>query len=175
MKPVFLVFCEGETEKAYVSLLRQKYRWLPLKVISRMTGQSITINIINKYIKAEQIGPNDPITTFLMYDLDIENIIEKLTICKDSIIITSNPAVELWFLLHCAEQNAAISTDSCIEKLRKASIEWNHYKKGILSEKQKDLLWDNRGIAIIRAKSLSETGNPSSLIYRLIEKMEYSQ
>ena len=30
---------------------------------------------------------------------------------EDSIILTSNPAIELWFLLHNAEQNAAISTD----------------------------------------------------------------
>ena len=172
MKPVFLVFCEGETEEAYVNLLRQKYRWLPLKVISRITGQAITTNIINKYIKAEQIGPNDPITTFLMFDLDTENIMEKLAKCKDSITLTSNPAVELWFLLHNIEQNAAISTNSCIEKLQKSSPEWNQYKKGTLSEKQKELLWNNRGIAIIHSKELSETGNPSSLIYRLIEKIE---
>jgi len=33
MKPVFLVFCEGDTEEAYINLLRQKYR-LPVKVIS---------------------------------------------------------------------------------------------------------------------------------------------
>ena len=108
MKPVYLVFCEGETEEAYVSLLRQKYRWLPLKVISRITGQAITPAIVNKYIKAEQIGPNDPITSFLMYDLDTENIIEKLSNCKGSIILTSNPAIELWFLLHNSEQNSSI-------------------------------------------------------------------
>lgn len=174
MNPVFLVFCEGETEAAYVNLLRQKYRRSTL-IITRITGQDINQNVIKKYIKAEQIGPNDPITTFLMYDLDSENILGKLTKCNDSIILTSNPALELWFLLHNTEQNAEISTDNCINKLRKISPEWNHYKKGILSEKQKELLWNNRSIATIRSKKLSETGNPSSLIYRLLEKIENSQ
>jgi len=172
MKPVYLVFCEGETEEAYVSLLRQKYRWLPLKVISRITGQAITPAIVNKYIKAEQIGPNDPITSFLMYDLDTENIMEKLNNCKGSIILTSNPAIELWFLLHNAEQNAAISTDKCIDKLKNISPDWVNYKKGSLSEKQKQILWDNRELASTRSKKLSESENPSSLVYRLIEKMD---
>ncbi|MCL2766025.1 MAG: RloB family protein [Treponema sp.] len=172
MKPVFLVFCEGETEEAYISLLRQKYRWLPLKVVSRITGQAITSGIINKYVKAEQIGPNDPITTFLMYDLDTEKILEKLKNCKGSIILTSNPAIELWFLLHNIEQNAAISTDNCINKLKNVSPAWTNYTKGLLSDKQKEILWDNRGIASTRAKRLSESKNPSSLVYRLIEKME---
>ncbi|MDR2542388.1 MAG: RloB family protein [Treponema sp.] len=173
MKPVYLVFCEGETEEAYINLLRQKCRWLPLKVISRITGQAISPSIINKYIKAEQIGPNDPITTFLMYDLDTENIMEKLNQCKGSIILTSNPAVELWFLLHNTEQNASISTDSCIDKLKNVSSDWSQYKKGTLSEKQKQILWDNRKIAITRSKCLREGGNPSSLIYRLIERLKH--
>jgi len=107
-----------------------------------------------------------------MYDLDTENIMDKLKNCNSSIIVTSNPAVELWFLLHNTEQNAAISTDSCIGKLKNISSDWTNYKKGSLSDKQKEILWDNRGIASTRAKRLSESGNPSSLVYRLIEKMD---
>ena len=172
MKQVFLVFCEGETEEAYISLLRQRYRWSPLKVISRVTGLSISPDIINRHIKAEQIGPADKISVFLMYDVNTDGIIERIAACKNAVSIVSNPAVELWFLLHITEQNAAISVENCIEKLKKVSADWKHYKKGILSERQKEILWVNRGIAAIRSKRLSEEGNPSSLIFRLIEKMD---
>jgi hypothetical protein len=80
--------------------------------------------------------------------------------------------VELWFLLHVKEQKAAISTDNCEEKLKKSSPDWANYKKGVLSEKQKQHLWDNRSLASDRARQLPEWGNPSSSVYRLIEMLE---
>ena len=64
MKPVFLVFCEGETEETYVNFLRQQYR-LPIKVITYLTGQALSQKKIESYIKAEKIGLNDKITSFL--------------------------------------------------------------------------------------------------------------
>jgi hypothetical protein len=80
--------------------------------------------------------------------------------------------VELWFLLHVKEQKAAISTDNCEEKLKKSSPDWGNYKKGALSEKQKQHLWDNRSLASDRARQLPEWENPSSSVYRLIEMLE---
>ena len=171
MKPVFLVFCEGETEEIYINFLRQKYR-LPIKIITCVTGLAISPAIIRRFIQSEKIGPGDIVTSFLMYDLDVSGISEKLGKCKDSIIIASNPAVEIWFLLHSSEQNAAIATDSCIEKLRKASSEWKQYKKGSLSDRQKLTLWDNRKTAIVRSRRLVEGQNPSSMVYRLLDKLE---
>jgi hypothetical protein len=172
MNPVFLVFCEGETEEAYVNFLRQKYR-LPVKVISRITGLSISQDIIRRHIQAEKISPDDKeLTSFLMYDLDTRGIADKIATCKDSINIASNPALELWFLLHNTEQNAAISTDACIDKLRRSTPDWENYKKGSLSEKQQQALWESRKTATARAKQLSEGENPSSSVYRLIEAMD---
>ena len=170
MKPVFLVFCEGETEEAYINFLRQKYR-LPVKVIPFITGLKISPSIINKYVQAEKIGSGDKVTSFLMYDLDLKSIADKLKTCKGSINITSNPSIELWFLLHNCEQNAAISTDNCITMLKKSSPEWISYKKGSLTESQKQLLWENRKLAFDRAKKLQEGENPSSSVFRLIEAM----
>jgi hypothetical protein len=171
MKPVFLVFCEGETEETYVNFLRQKYK-LPIKIITHITGLALSQKVIERYIKAEKIGHNDRITSFLMYDLDKKEIAEKITACKDSISIASNPSVELWFLFHSDEQNAAISTNACIEKLRKTATEWKYYKKGILSEQQKRILWDNRRIASERAMKLQNGENPSSMIYLLLVEIE---
>jgi hypothetical protein len=107
-----------------------------------------------------------------MYDLDRKDTEVKLALCKSSISIASNPAVELWFLLHIEDQHAAISTDDCIDKLKKSTPDWAYYKKGSLTEKQKQVLWDNRGLASVKAKKLSATGNPASLVYRLIEDMD---
>jgi len=171
MKPVFLVFCEGETEETYVNFLRQQYK-LPIKVITHVTGQALSQKRIENYIKAEKIGLDDRITSFLMYDLDANKIEEKIEACKNSISIASNPSVELWFLLHNSEQNASISTNVCIEKLRKSAKEWECYKKGILSDQQKKILWDNREIASERAMKLQNGLNPSSMIYLLLDEME---
>ena len=171
MKPIFLVLCEGNTEEVYIHFLRKKYQ-LPIKIISHITGLSISPSIQKRIVKGEKMNESEKITTFLMYDLDTEGIAEKLDVCKGSISITSNPSVELWFLLHADKQNAAISTDNCIDKLIKSTPDWANYKKGSLSEKQKQFLWGNRGLASERAKQLQEGENPSSLVYRLIEIME---
>ena len=171
MKPVFLIFCEGETEETYINFLRQRYR-LPIKVIPYVTGLAISPSIIKRYIQIEKIGPSDKIASFLMYDLDTKGVSNKIGACKDSINIASNPSVELWFLLHNGEQNAAITSDTCIERLKKSSADWFYYQKGSLSEKQKEILWGNRGTASARAKRLPEGENPSSLVYRLIQEMD---
>jgi hypothetical protein len=171
MKPVFLVFCEGETEETYVNFLRQKYR-LPIKVITHVTGLSISLSLVRRYMQAEKIGPGDVITYFLMYDLDVEAIAKKLRTFKQAINAASNPCVELWFLLHSKDQRASISTNDCVSALQKATIEWIHYEKGLLSDVQKMILWDNRENACKRAKQLQDGRNPSSSVYRLIEAME---
>ena len=171
MKPVFLVFCEGDTEETYINFLRQKYR-LPVKVIPHITGLSISPSIIQRHIQAEKIDPSDKITSFLMYDLDREEIIVKIAACKNSVSISSNPSVELWFLLHSIDQHASISTDRCITALRKAASEWVDYKKGLLSNQQKTVLWNSRTLASERAKLLPNGKNPSSFVYLLIDEME---
>jgi hypothetical protein len=111
-----------------------------------------------------------------MYDLDVKDNDKKLAICKnnikESISLASNPAIELWFLLHIEEQNAAIPTKNCIALLMKSEQAWNSYKKGSLSEKQKQQLWDNRKLASDRAKHLPEGENPSSSVYRFIEAID---
>jgi len=170
MKPVFLVFCEGETEEAYINFLKQKYR-LPIKIIPYTTGQNISPLLIKKHVNRLQLDRRDAIATFIMYDLDVNDISEKITACKGSLNISSKPCIELWFLLHNVDQFAELSATACIELLRN-DVDWKNYKKGMFSIKQKQILWDNRIIACQRAKALPEAANPSSAVYRLIEAME---
>ena len=170
MKQIFLVFCEGESEEAYIGFLKQNERRLPIRLIYHKT--KLDAGKIERQIRAEKIDDDDKILSFLMYDLDVEGIAEKIAACKGSISIASNPAIELWYLLHIKEQAAAISTDNCIALLKKSDPAWASYKKGYLSETQKQQLWDNLGTASARAKCLPEGENPSSSVFRLIEAME---
>jgi hypothetical protein len=174
MKQIYLVFCEGESEEAYIDFLKQNERRLPIKLIRHKT--KLDADKIRRQIQAEKIGDGDKIKSFFMYDLDVTGTAEKIKACigsiKNSYSIASNPSVELWFLLHVQEQKAEISTDNCGEKLKKSSPDWGNYKKGALSERQKQHLWDNRGLASDRARQLPEGENPSSSVYRLIEALE---
>ena len=82
MKPFFIVFCEGETEEAYINFLRRKYR-LPIKAV--ITGLSITPDKINRHLRTVKIVRDDKIKSYLFYDLDSKSIVAKIAACKASI------------------------------------------------------------------------------------------
>jgi hypothetical protein len=46
------------------------------------------------------------------------------------------------------------------------------YKKGILSEETKKVFAENKDLAVKRAKILAEYTNPSTMIYRLLDKLK---
>jgi hypothetical protein len=52
IKPHFWVFCEGETEEAYVQFLRSEYR-LPIEIVSKIAGSDISIRYIQSYKKGK--------------------------------------------------------------------------------------------------------------------------
>ena len=166
MKPNFFVFCEGETEIAYVKFLRSLYR-APIQVIPKKGKSNISEDFIvkskNEYVQTEQ----DKI--FLMYDLDVDGMLEQLQKIPNAELLVSNPCVELWFLLHYQEQKTEISSEKCIKKLQKVSKE---YKKGTLSEEEKEAFAKNKELAIERAKKLAEFHNPSTMVYKLLEKLK---
>ena len=170
MRPVFLIFCEGITEEHYIHMLQRFYR-AQIRVITHVEGQSICQNTIRKQKEKIRVKPNEIVETFLMYDLDVEEVNKKLLEC-DAIPLFSNPCVELWFLLHSKDHTTAISTDEVIRELKKSDAVWHSYEKGDFTITQKQVLWNNRLEAVKRAKLLKSLNNPSSGIYILIEKLE---
>ena len=166
MKPNFFVFCEGETEIAYVKFLRSLYR-APIQVIAKKGKSNISEDYIersqNEYVRTEQ----DKV--FLMYDLDVDGMLEQLQKIPNAELIVSNPCIELWFLLHYQEQKSEISSVKCVQKYQKVS---KGYKKGVLSEEEKDVFTKNRESAVERAKDMIEYENPSTSIYRLLEMLK---
>ena len=169
MKPMIMVFCEGDTEDAYVNFLKSRYH-VKIKIISKITGQQLSQELINKHTKTEKLNGKDTIHIFLMYDLDSPSITEKVKECQGE-MICCNPCMELWFYLHEKEQRAHIPTTSCLQALKRVS-RWETYKKGNLSERQKNWLWNHQEEAVIRGKGLVDYQNPSAPIFKFIELLE---
>lgn len=163
MRPIFFVFCEGETEVAYVNYLKSKYR-LPVQVISRKSDSNISCRYI-KNCKRDYLT-TDSDKTFLMYDLDVDGILDKLHCIPEVTLLISNPCVELWFLLHNQECRQEMDSKACVRKYEAVSL---GYKKGWLNSSDLRLLAQGEDLAIDRAKKLKSPDNPSTTVYKLVE------
>ena len=112
LKEAFLVICEGETERNYVDFLRISYH-SPIRIVSKVSGQSVSQQLINKHVEQLKLGKYDKITSFLMYDMDVEEVNRRFGQCK-AILLLSNPCVEQWFLLHAADNKEPMSSEAII-------------------------------------------------------------
>lgn len=166
MLPNFFVFCEGDTEVVYVDMLRSYYR-LPIHIIAKKTLLNVTPALIERCKSAYVQTKAD--RTFLMYDLDVLTMLERLQKVPNATLLCSNPCFELWLLLHYADQKAELSSEGCVNRL--LSFE-KQYKKGALLNDNKQYLISNVLLAMNRAKSLQAFNNPSTTIYLLIEALE---
>lgn len=166
MRPNYFVFCEGETEVAYTEMLRQHYR-LPIHIIAKKTLQNITSALVERCKAVYVQTAND--WTYLMYDLDVAEILEKLQKVTGAELLCSNPCFELWLLLHYQVVKTQLSSADCVKKLKTVA---KQYKKGSLADDMVKQLNDNAGKAIERAKGLKEYGNPSTTVYLLVKELE---
>ena len=167
MRKIALVICEGETEVCYINLLKTWYK-SPIRIVSHIEGTKITPSLVEKRTKELKISQWDKVHTFLMYDMDVQAINEKLHKCKAEMLL-SNPCFEIWLLLHAKDQKAAIETDALIKELKKSAPVWKNYSKSAFTDTQKAFLNNNTDVAVTRAKELREFQNPSTGIYKLIE------
>lgn len=170
MRKIALVICEGETEVCYINLLKTWYK-SPIRIVSHIEGTKITPSLVENRTKELKISPWDKVRTFLMYDMDVQAINEKLQKCKAEMLL-SNPCFEIWLLLHAKEQKTAINTDALIKELKKSAPTWKNYSKTAFTDTQKSFLNDNTDVAVARAKKLCEFQNPSTGIYKLIEVLQ---
>lgn len=170
MRKIALVICEGETEVCYINLLKTWYK-SPIRIVSHIEGTKITPSLVEKRTKELKISQWDKVHTFLMYDMDVQTINEKLQRCKAEMLL-SNPCFEIWLLLHAKDHKAAIETDALIKELKKSVPVWKNYSKSAFTNTQKSYLNDNTDVAVERAKKLREYQNPSTGIYKLIEMLK---
>lgn len=169
MRPQFLVLCEGETEEAYINLLKQKYR-IPIKIVTKIVGDKISQKLIDRHKKELSSNPSK-VKTFLMYDGDVSKILETLKNCE-GIMLISKPCIEIWFIAHYKKvPETDLSSDSCLKQLCSISG-WEQYKKAVLTIKQQDSLWDNRMTAVENMKDKTETSKTYSTVYQFINILE---
>ena len=165
INPVYFVFCEGETEEAYSTFLKHKYR-VPIQIKTKVTGQNISDKFIKNHVKDIRKGVSSPLDkNYLMYDLDSTEFKERLMSIKEGITLASNPNIELWFLLHFRNQIAHITSNFCVRDLKGLN---RNYEKGKLNFELEDKLCNQVSKAIERAKALTQFENPSSTIYMFI-------
>lgn len=169
MRKIILVICEGETEESYVNLLKKWYK-LPIKIVSRVAGTRVSPSFVEKRTNELKISREDDVQAYLMYDMDVEAINEKLRSCKADLLL-SNPCFELWLLLHAKDHKSAINADSVIKELKNSTSVWKSYNKASFSDTQKAFLKDKTEIAMERAMGLKEFENPSTGVYKLILKL----
>lgn len=167
INPHFWVFCEGETEEAYVCYLRSKYR-LPIEIIPKIIGNKITERIIESCKQGKPTHAKDK--DFLMYDADVPSVLEKLKSITSAVLIASNPSIELWFLLHYKNQTASLTADDCIRQL--CNRNRNTYKKGVIDARLELKLSEHPEKASKRAKALTPFDNPSTNMHQFIDELE---
>lgn len=165
MTPIFFVFCEGETEVAYIELLRSYYR-LPIHIVPIKTLQNITPALIERH-KAEYVQTKRD-RTYLMYDLDVQPMLGKLRKLKDSVLLCSNPCFELWLLLHYESLQKELTSAECVKRL---GVFVKQYRKGLLNEEVKQHLMENVSTAVERAKKMPAYLNPSTTVYLLVDDL----
>ena len=141
-RKVYLVICEGETEKVYVETLRQHYR-LPVTIKAKVSGNSINGRLVDQYISELGVDKNDDYTFS-----------------------------ELWYILHADNHSKAINSNDVIKLLKNSHPAWKNYMKGHLTSDQNSLLIANCKDATERAKKLNWPDNPSSNIWLFIEALE---
>lgn len=165
MNPTFFVFCEGKTEAAYVDLLRRNFR-VPVEIIARVSDSNISKPYIDRCKCDRFTTPEDK--TFLMFDLDVPGMLDRLKKIQDATLLLSNPCIEYWFLLHYVDVNREISSSECLALLRSKDPA---YSKGEFSTAMKRVLIEDIEAAGDRAKTKDIYANPSSTVHMLTDNI----
>jgi hypothetical protein len=148
-------------------LLKSEYRIPSIHIHPKIRGNNITTEYIENYKQGKPTHEKD--LNFLVYDLDVPEMITRLSNIKSCGLLVSNPCIELWFLLHYKNQTASTSNANCYREIEDRN---KSYKKGLIDKNLKEKLKLKRKDAVKRAKALIKYENPSSTLHKLIEFLE---
>lgn len=164
-RKVIFVFCEGDTEKQYVELLRSYFR-VPIQIVTKVIGTKISSKTVDSHLR--QYGYPERDDVYLLYDGDRIDTLKRLDSLGNGIVLISIPCMEFWFLLHSICCRAEITSDSVCDKLCNL---YPNYKKGEIKGELKRRLVENWAVACENARHLPTRTNPSSEVYILVEKL----
>ncbi|MCR9155570.1 MAG: RloB family protein [Bacteroidetes bacterium] len=167
--PTYYVFCEGQSEHEYILMLKRHFRMPSVVVKPSILGNKISAKIIHKAIKGLPRHPKDKV--FLLYDLDVEEVAQRLVKIDGVILLTSNPCFEVWMYLHFSNLTNAVESNDILNRL-KSLDPFNQYKKGSLKKSEVAALLNNMETATERALNLNHPQNPSSSVHLLVTLMK---
>ena len=192
-RPIIYIFCEGEeTEPVYFRRFKSRNSNLEIRpVVSQNKSAPHLVAEAKKYItRYESYYPDDGDQIWCVFDRDsnTDEAISKAGQLANKYgyqIAFSNPAFELWFLLHFFDQNAPVSDGAAIIRKLESNGGIKHYSKSkdyysILKPLQPEAL--SRARQLIKKHEangnviLSRDSNPvttvSDLVTLLNEKMQ---
>ena len=157
-RPVIYIICEGEgTEVIYFKRFRSRNSNVEIRpIISPQKSAYHLVTNARKLIAQENYYPEDGDQVWCVFDRngntneDLERA-EQTAKKQKFQIAYSNPAFEIWFLLHFVDQRASLKdADEAIRKLDSKNGIANYKKTGDYYS----LLKDKQPIAIERASNL---------------------
>lgn len=166
-KSTLLIVSQGEvTEKEYFKKLRREIRTVEITVNEKSKDPR---NIIDHTLNFIKYGSKDFDTIWCVVDVDNtkkDNFSSARAVAqKNGInIIISDPCFELWALLHRQNVCDPILTID-------AQARFKFYFPDYVKKLPYDHLVECRPKAISRAKALPKGKNPSTDVYRLVEKI----
>lgn len=178
-----VIVCEGGTEKLYFESFRTRYRYAGLVIIPVENKKNDPKHIVEYAIKKMKENDLDYSTgdrSWCVFDVDesSDTVLKEAfqNAARENVLIAlSNPCIELWYILHFANQTASLT-----QKQAKADMKRHipGYKENLdISEE----LIPGETAAIKRAKGLNKqhgrTGykkdtrefNPSSQVFEILE------
>lgn len=186
-KKVILVAFEGKnkTENNYFSNYRLRDKDYIIKLVPG--NETDPINLVNKtIIKVKELGLNleENDRAYCIFDTDLDErknmqIIKARKLAKKYhiIMITSNPCIELWFLLHFEYTTAWLSNNDVINKIKKY---YPKYEKNInifpeIKDKVSEAIKNAKKLESFQLDNNKIIGmvdaNPSTEMYKIVEEL----
>lgn len=186
-KKVILVAFEGKnkTENNYFSNYRLRDKDYIIKLVPG--NETDPINLVNKtIIKVKELGLNleENDRAYCIFDTDLDErknmqIIKARKLAKKYhiIMITSNPCIELWFLLHFEYTTAWLSNNDVINKLKKY---YPKYEKNInifpeIKDKVSEAIKNAKKLESFQLDNNKIIGmvdaNSSTEMYKIVEEL----
>lgn len=166
INPTFFVFCEGKTEASYVAYLRKTFR-IPIQIKTKISGSRLNQKLIKSCLKHETKTSKDKI--FLLYDLDVDGVLDRIKAIENAELLISNPCIELWFLLHFQDQTANLNSGNCLQLLKSHVSD---YSKGALRDSVMHEICNQVDEALERANQLKSPENPSTTVQVFIKTIK---
>ncbi len=186
-KRVILVSYEGDnkTEKNYFNSFMNRNSNYRIKVVPG--NETDPINLVRQTILAVKNNGLDLSSddiAYCIFDTDTNSLKDeqikiaiRLANEHNIKVITSNPCIELWFLLHFEYTTATLTNNQVIARLKKYCLK---YEKNYAIYKD---LEDKKDIAISNAKKLEQyqlkndknlyetCSNPYTSVYKVVEEL----